>query len=126
MARILLVDDDPTLLVVLSDFLKSAGHEVFTAPDPISFASRVKVIKPDIVIMDFQMPAGGAAAAQRTLDSTPELQKLPILFCTGVPMAEVKKVFPESPLRRYVSKPVHLGAFKDKLEMLLAEALRGG
>lgn len=124
MARILVVDDDPSLLALLSEFFKSIGHEVFTAPDPVSFASRVKVVKPDVVVMDFQMPAGGAVAALKSLEAIPEMAKLPVLFCTGASLEEVKKAFPETALRRYAQKPVHTSALRDKLELLLAEARR--
>jgi CheY-like chemotaxis protein len=124
MAKILIVDDDPSLLDMLSEYFEKLGHEVVTAPDPLSAAVRAKTVRPDMMILDFQMPLGGAEAVMKTLDSTPELKNLPVLMCTGSPLAEVKKKIPETPLRRYASKPVHLSALKDKVEILLAEGMR--
>jgi CheY-like chemotaxis protein len=124
MAKILIVDDDPALLILLKEFFVGLGHEVLTAPDPLTAAARAKIGKPDLMILDFQMPLGGAQAVLKNLDAVPELKKLPVLMCTGSPLDEVKKKVPETPLRRYASKPVHLSALKDKVEILLLEGLR--
>ncbi|MDE2237886.1 MAG: response regulator [Elusimicrobia bacterium] len=116
MAKILVVDDDEIVLELLKDFIGGLGHEVYTAPDPVSFLARVKLISPDIVIMDLQMPAGGADVAVAALQASESLR--------GIPLEEARRRFPESPLRRYASKPIDFPSFVEKLDILLVEAGR--
>ncbi|MDE2038511.1 MAG: response regulator [Elusimicrobia bacterium] len=124
MAKILVVDDDEIVLELLKDFIGGLGHEVYTAPDPVSFLARVKLISPDIVIMDLQMPAGGADVAVAALQASESLRGIPLLFCTSIPLEEARRRFPESPLRRYASKPIDFPSFVEKLDILLVEAGR--
>jgi DNA-binding response OmpR family regulator len=56
MARVLVIDDDPSLLDVLSMALEEAGHDVLTAADGSAGWSRVQGDKPDVVIADVNMP----------------------------------------------------------------------
>ena len=126
MAKILVVDDDPNVLALLKDFLEGLGHAVFTAPDPVAFLARVKVVQPDAVVMDMQMPAGGADVAMTALEASATLRGVPVLFCTAIALEEVRRRYPESPLRRYASKPIHLKALAEKLEILLAEGRAHG
>ncbi len=56
LARILLIDDDASLLDALSIAFEDAGHEVLTAPDGLRGVERVRADKPDAVISDVNMP----------------------------------------------------------------------
>src|SRR5687767_7239856 len=104
MAKVLVVDDDPQMRSLLVEWLAGLGHEAYAAPDPLSGAVRAKTLKPDVLVLDYQMPAGGAPALLKSLEAVPELARLPVLMCTGLPLDEVKKACPESPLRRYARK----------------------
>ena len=56
LARILLIDDDASLLDALSIAFEDAGHEVLTAPDGLRGVERVRADKPDAVVSDVNMP----------------------------------------------------------------------
>jgi len=56
MARILLIDDDASLLDALAMAFEDAGHEVLTAPDGSKGLERVKAERPDAVVSDVNMP----------------------------------------------------------------------
>jgi len=75
MARILLVDDDPTLLDVLSLALDDAGHEVVTECDGVAALERMRVDRPQLVVCDVNMPRLDGFAVCRKLreqkDRTP-------------------------------------------------------
>jgi signal transduction histidine kinase len=80
--RILLVDDDPLVLMMTGDMLRELGHE------PIAIASANKVLEflrangpPDLAILDYAMPEmTGAALAERLRDAYPAL---PLVLATG-------------------------------------------
>jgi DNA-binding NtrC family response regulator len=56
-ARILVVDDDPTLLKMLEQTLARAGYQVTTSPDAESALGRLDEVEPEIVVTDLKLPA---------------------------------------------------------------------
>ncbi len=84
---ILIVDDEPNYLVVLSELLKDEGFEVFTAPSGEQGLSIVRDVDLDIVITDMQMPV--MDGMQFMLKIKEEKQDLPVLMITAY--AEVDK-----------------------------------
>jgi two-component system, OmpR family, KDP operon response regulator KdpE len=59
MTRILAIDDDASLLELLSDFLRRSGHEVDAAPDGRTGLARLGETSPDLVLLDVTMPGSG-------------------------------------------------------------------
>lgn len=57
MARILVVDDEPDILLLHRLNLESAGHEVLLAADGIKALDRIDADRPDAVVLDVMMPA---------------------------------------------------------------------
>src|SRR6185369_1369288 len=56
-ARILVVDDDSTLLRMLEQTLARAGYQVTTSPDAESALARIDEVEPEIVVTDLKLPA---------------------------------------------------------------------
>ena len=56
-ARILLVDDEPFILAATARVLRGAGHEVHTCEQWAGVANAVRLTEPDVVLMDYNMPA---------------------------------------------------------------------
>ncbi|HBA59967.1 MAG TPA: hypothetical protein DCZ92_03940 [Elusimicrobia bacterium] len=81
-AKILVVDDDLTLLELYKDFLGSAGFEVQTAEDAIGALTRFQEFKPALVILDVDMPAGGGKKVFERL-RIQLASPTPIIFSTG-------------------------------------------
>lgn len=108
MSKILIVDDDEKYCQALATLFQSEGHEVRTAFDPGQFAAETKEYIPDLVIMDIQMPGGGAPAAIKTMENNPALASVRVLFLSGMPVDKAKLWFPEGPRRRHAHKPIPL------------------
>ncbi len=87
MYSILVVDDEPNYLIVLSELLKDEGFEVFTAPDGKAGLAIVDEVDLDIVITDMQMPGmDGMQFLQEVKGRQPDL---PVIVITAY--AEVDK-----------------------------------
>jgi len=56
MAKILVVDDEPSILKLVTAYLKPEGYEVFTASDGPSGLKAVRAYKPDILVLDIMLP----------------------------------------------------------------------
>ncbi|MBW1637243.1 MAG: response regulator, partial [Deltaproteobacteria bacterium] len=78
---ILIVDDEPNYLVVLSELLQDEGFEVFTAPDGEQGLRIVNDVDLDIIITDMQMP--GMDGIQFMLKIKEKLPDLPVIVITA-------------------------------------------
>jgi DNA-binding response OmpR family regulator len=82
--KILAVDDDLFILELYKGMLGDAGFEVHTAEDSVSAMTRFNEVKPDLVILDVDMPGGGGQKVFERLRKT-MLSTTPIIFATGTP-----------------------------------------
>lgn len=92
MARILLIDDSPTVLGLLSEALRAAGHEVIAESDIVAANRHVWRSRPDLLLLDVQMPMLSGSEVCRILKSKPETQGIPILFCSDLPEDELERL----------------------------------
>ncbi len=56
MTKILVIDDEPSILNLVTAYLKPEGYDVFTASDGISGLKAARAFKPDLVILDLMLP----------------------------------------------------------------------
>ncbi len=82
MAKILVVDDSPTILAGTTKILKSAGHDVIQADGGEQAIKLANSENPDIILMDVVMPDMNGFQATRKLTSSPETQHIPIIMLT--------------------------------------------
>ncbi|MDT8286881.1 MAG: response regulator [Elusimicrobiales bacterium] len=82
--KILAVDDDLFILELYKGMLGDAGFEVHTAEDSVSAMTRFGEVKPDLVILDVDMPGGGGRKVFERLRKT-MMSPTPIIFATGTP-----------------------------------------
>ena len=81
MKRVLIVDDEPHVLMLLKQFLERAGYQVDTAMNGEQGLSRITQQMPDIVVTDVQMPKmGGLEFCERLIKQHPYLCKLVIIM----------------------------------------------
>jgi len=67
MAKILIIDDDPMIVDLLRTRLTEAGHQIAVAMDAYGAGGAAAREKPDLITLDFQMPAGDGATAYSRL-----------------------------------------------------------
>ena len=114
MPKILVVDEDLYVLKRYSELFSKAGFETHTAGDATSAIARFVEVKPDLVILDVEMPCGGG---RMVLESLREnfMSKVPVLFATENPdpvidlsghseVYVVKKVFHTQDLTDIIKK----------------------
>jgi len=56
MTKILVIDDEPSIINLVSAYLKPEGYEVFTAADGIAGLKSARAFKPDLIILDLMLP----------------------------------------------------------------------
>ncbi|OAB61143.1 hybrid sensor histidine kinase/response regulator [Leptolyngbya valderiana BDU 20041] len=81
---ILIVDDNPANLDVLSDFLDSAGFEVLVAQDGESALDKVYYAPPDLILLDIMMPGIDGFETCKRLKSDPKTIDIPVIFTSAL------------------------------------------
>jgi DNA-binding response OmpR family regulator len=103
---ILIVDDTPDNLALLSDALDEAGYMVLVALDGNSALNRIQRRRPDLILLDALMPGLDGFETCRRIKAQPETANIPVLFMTALTDSEhVVKGF-EAGAIDYVTKPI--------------------
>ena len=89
-AQILVVDDNPTNLKVLSDSLKASGHRVLIAKSGERALQTLENVKPDIILLDVMMPGLDGFETCQQIKSDEQLQDIPVVFMTALAETEHK------------------------------------
>lgn len=84
MKKILLVEDDRTFSSIIAIGLRSKGYNVETAFDGIEGLKKVLGYKPDLVILDVNMPKLSGFDVAKKLKETDEFKKIPIIMLTAL------------------------------------------
>jgi len=103
---ILIVDDTPDNLALLSDALDEAGYMVLVALDGTSALNRIQRRRPDLILLDAMMPGLDGFETCRQIKQQPDTANIPVLFMTALTDSEhVVKGF-EAGAIDYVTKPI--------------------
>jgi len=119
--KILIVDDEPQIVRLLSQRLKANGYETFAANDSYQCIKMAREVKPDLILLDIKMPAGGGIRAFETLKSSTYTSVIPIIFITAYPGEEVKKEIMELGADGFFAKPFNSVNLLNKIKELIGE-----
>ncbi len=106
--KILIVDDDPGILELVVEYLNDEPEEILYAPNGKQAISLAIIERPDLIIMDWEMPILNGIEAVRILQEREETKNIPIIISTGVMMEpqDLKQAL-ESGAVDYMRKPLH-------------------
>ena len=103
--RILVVEDHEDNRRIMHDLLTSSGYEVIEAVTGIEGVTAAETYRPDLILMDIQLPGIDGYEATRRIKANPSLQKVPIIVVTSYALSgDDVKAF-EAGCDAYVAKP---------------------
>ncbi|MCK9403903.1 MAG: response regulator transcription factor [Chitinophagaceae bacterium] len=104
--KILIADDEPDILEIVSYNLSKEGYEIYTAKDGSEAIERAKQLHPDLIILDIMMPKKTGVEVCQILRSQPIFQETLIIFLTALSdeSSQIKGL--ESGADDYVNKPI--------------------
>jgi DNA-binding response OmpR family regulator len=103
--RILIVDDDPVIVRLLQINFRLDGYEVDTASRGEEALERVRVHRPDVVVLDVMMPGIDGWEVCRRLKETPGAKHLPVIFLSARAQDEDRQRGYALGVDEYVTKP---------------------
>jgi DNA-binding response OmpR family regulator len=121
MTLVLVVDDEPNILLSLEFLMQQAGFEVVTATDGETALQRVAERPPDLILLDISLPGLSGFEVLEQLRARPEHARLPIIMLT----AHGREVEREKGLALgaddYITKPFSTRQLVEKVQALLAQ-----
>jgi CheY-like chemotaxis protein len=117
--RILIVDDDPSGLYMLSFLLRSHNYEIFEANNGLEGFEKANELKPDVILLDIQMPEMNGFEVCTKLKQEKRMKEIPIILFTSYAMPGHKKKAIESGADGYIEKPVNPDVFVSQVESII-------
>ena len=121
MSKILLVEDDPMNVDMLSRRLKKRGYEVVVAVDGEQAVALGKSDRPDLILMDLGIPVIDGWEATRQLKADPARAAIPVIALTARAMPEELQSAREAGCDDCDTKPIDLERLLGKMQALLNE-----
>jgi len=118
-ARILVVDDDPEIVTMLSTRLGKRGYQVSTAEDGNKAIEVAKREKPDVILLDVMMPGKSGWEVARLLKNDPVTQNVKIVMVSAIGEKTNEITAPIYGADAHIDKPFEF----DKLEKVIASLI---
>lgn len=103
---VLVVDDHPANTKLVSFVLESRGFEVHAAETGEQALALLERMKPDIILMDIQLPGKDGLTLTRELRTDPRFTETPIVAVTAYAMSSDEQMAREAGCDAYMSKPI--------------------
>ena len=119
--KILIVDDEPKIIRLLATRLKAQNYDVIAAYDSVQAVKMAHECKPDLIILDIRMPAGGGMTAFNNLKMSVDTMIIPIIFLTADQSEETRKKALEMGAEDFLTKPFDGELLVEKVKAILKE-----
>ena len=114
--KILIIEDNEQNIYLLTFLLEKHGYQIETACDGRSGIETAMRIKPDLILLDIQLPVMDGYSVARGLRTFSELAETPIVAVTSYAMAGDREKALESGCTGYIEKPINPDTFVAQVE----------
>ena len=103
--KILIVDDEPDIILTVGKRLRANGYEVISAMDGMQATRAAIQEQPDLIILDIGIPAGDGHVVMERLRESPKTWSIPIIFLTASTSEQDRQRAKNQGTVMYVTKP---------------------
>ncbi len=123
MINTLIIEDNENNMYLTSFLLENRGHKVFKAYDGQSGVDLAKNTKPDLILLDIQLPKMNGYDVARKLRLDTNLFSVPIVAITSYAMPGDREKALDSGCNGYIKKPINPDTFIEEVESYLKETV---
>jgi CheY-like chemotaxis protein len=121
MKTIVVADDNPVSRELISEVLESLGFQIVQAEDGGDALNKVRASRPDLVLLDIQMPVMDGFTVLEELRKNPETSELRVVALTAFAMFGDREKALEAGFNGYITKPIQISALRSAVSDLLAD-----
>ncbi len=122
--RILVIEDNEQNLYLIKYILEDCDFEVFSAADGREGIGLAASLRPDLILLDIQLPVMDGYAVAQNLRKNPDLAETPIIAVTSYAMPGDKEKAMESGCSGYIEKPIDPDTFDKEVQRYLSASPR--
>lgn len=119
MARLLVVDDDPDLLILLDAHFSVRGHKVSIAESCEAAIGLLALARPDAILLDFCLPKMDGARFLEILRGDPLTKDVPVVVMSAASPSWITTRMPADPLVRVIDKPFDFAELDPLIEDMI-------
>jgi two-component system cell cycle response regulator DivK len=120
MAKVLIVEDNPTNMRLAILLLQSAGHAVLSASDAEAGLALARAEQPALILMDIQLPGMDGLQATALLKGDDATRTIPVIALTALAMKGDEERIRAAGCDAYIAKPMHYQQFLETIAAQLA------
>jgi two-component system cell cycle response regulator DivK len=108
---VLIVEDNELNMKLFRDLLEAHGYQTSGTSNGVEALDLVRKLRPDLVLMDIQLPQVSGLEVTRWIKDDPELRSIPVVAVTAFAMKGDEERIREGGCEAYLSKPISVGKF---------------
>lgn len=120
--KVLVVEDTPANMKLVTLLLRQAGCEVLQVQDAADAIAVARTVHPDLILMDIQLPGMDGLEATRILKQDEATRRIPVVALTALAMKGDEERIIAAGCDGYIAKPIQYRNFLDKVSRLLPRA----
>jgi len=119
--RILVVEDQPDNRKIIRDVFAPTGYEIIEAENGEEALAAIAKARPDLILMDIQLPIMDGYTATRRIKADPALRSIPVIAVTSYALSGEEKKAREAGCDDYIPKPYSPRELLTKVRQYLSE-----
>lgn len=117
--KVLVVEDNELNMKLFNDLLEAHGYQIVQTRNGNDVLDLARNEKPDLILMDIQLPEVSGLDVTRWLKADPELRKIPVIAVTAFAMKGDEQKIREGGCEDYISKPISVTGFIETIQKYL-------
>ena len=118
---VLIVEDNELNMKLFRDLLEAHGYQTVGTSNGFEALDLVKKLRPDLILMDIQLPQVSGLDVTRWLKADPELKSIPVIAVTAFAMKGDEERIREGGCEAYLSKPISVAKFLETVRQFLPQ-----
>ncbi len=119
LGTILYVEDDPNNRTLIRRILGAEGYTVHEAPNAAAALEKLKTLKPDLILMDINMPEVDGYTLTAQIRAMPEMSSVPIIALTANVMKGDRERSLQAGCDGYIQKPIDIDTISAQIQRFL-------
>ncbi|MDB5480299.1 MAG: divK [Caulobacteraceae bacterium] len=116
---VLIVEDNELNLKLFRDLIESLGHGALSTGEGLAAFNLARAHRPDLILMDIQLPAISGLEVTRWLKEDPDLESIPVVAITAFAMRGDEERIREGGCAAYIAKPISVSRFLETMRRFL-------
>ena len=119
---VLIVEDNELNMKLFRDLLEAHGYQTSGTSNGFEALNLVRKMRPDLILMDIQLPQVSGLEVTRWIKDDPELRAIPVVAVTAFAMKGDEERIRRGGCESYISKPISIGTFLETVRRYLGES----